>query len=113
MKKAIKLFAFILCVVVAIFVITKNFTYPNKPVHDYLKDFKNADVLVLGSSHAYCNLNAAILWDEYGIPTVSIGQSEQPLSYSYYMLENAIKYHKPKVVIQEVYMGAGSNVHYV
>lgn len=88
-------------------------TVRNKNAHnrEYMDDLSNADVLVLGSSHAYNNLNASVLWKEYGITSACIGQGEQPISMSYYALKSALTYHKPKVVVLEVYMAVGGNEH--
>lgn len=69
-----------------------------------LYEMQNCDVLVLGSSHAYVNLNGAVLYDNYGIASSCIAQGEQQIRMSYYSLKSALRICRPKVVIFEVYM---------
>ena len=38
----------------------------------------SVDVLVLGSSHAFENINTGTLWDEYGMASYVLGGSRQP-----------------------------------
>lgn len=59
------------------------------------------DVLVLGSSHAYCSYNTGTLWDEQGISSFVLGGSEQPLWNTYYYLKEALKTQHPALIILE------------
>ena len=61
------------------------------------------DVIVLGSSHGYMGIDQNLLWDEFGIPSFAMCSSSQPPSASYYILKEILKYHKPKVVLLELY----------
>lgn len=83
----------------------------NTHIDEYLSKLTNADVLVVGSSHSYVNLNGAVLWDRYGIPSACIGQGEQPICMSYYTLKSALRYGKPKLVIFETYMAAAGDAY--
>lgn len=78
---------------------------------EFIANLSNAEVLILGSSHAYNNLNGAVMWNDYGITAACLGQGEQPISMSYYALKSALTYNKPKVVVLEVYMAVGGNEH--
>lgn len=69
----------------------------------YELDKDTVDVLFLGSSHCYCAVRNAQLWDSYGMATYSLAISGQDLAASYYWLEEALKTQTPKVVCLEVY----------
>ena len=63
------------------------------------------DVLVLGSSHAFENINTGTLWDEYGMASYVLGGSRQPsLEYIYYYLKEALKTQRPELIVLEGYM---------
>lgn len=61
------------------------------------------EVLFLGSSHSYCSVIPAKLWEDYGIAGYSLAISGQDLAASYYWLKEALKTQKPKVVCLEMY----------
>lgn len=74
------------------------------PVQMFYKQKKNSvDVLCLGSSHTYTNINPAILWDEYGIASYDLAGSNQPFWNTYYYLKEALKYQTPELVVLDVY----------
>ncbi len=62
---------------------------------------KLADVLCIGSSHAYTSCNTEVFWNEFGIPVYCLSSPSQPLGISYYYLKEALRYCKPKVVLLE------------
>lgn len=62
------------------------------------------DVLVLGSSHAFEDINTGTLWDQYGIASYVLAGSMQPMWNTYYYLKEALKTQEPKLVILEAYM---------
>ena len=64
----------------------------------------SVEVLVLGSSHAYCGFNTGVLWREQGIPAYILAGSQQPMWNSYHCLIEALKYQKPSLVVLEGYM---------
>lgn len=63
----------------------------------------SVDVLFLGSSHCYCSIRNAQLWDNYGMAAYSLAISGQDLAASYYWLKEALKTQLPKVVCLEMY----------
>lgn len=69
----------------------------------YRLDRNSVDVLFLGSSHCYCSVDIANLWENYGIAAYSLSISGQDLASSYYCLVEALKTQKPKVVFLESY----------
>lgn len=69
----------------------------------YKQQAGTVDVLCLGSSHAYTDINPAVLWDEYGMASYDLASSNQPLWNSYYYFKEAMKYQTPKLVVLDVY----------
>lgn len=65
----------------------------------YLQEDDTIDVLLIGSSHIYCNVNTGLLWDEYGMSAFDLGGAEQPYWNSYYFIKEALKTQRPKVIV--------------
>lgn len=63
---------------------------------------KEFDVLFVGDCEVYENITPMVLWEEYGIHSFIRGSAEQYIWQSYYMLEDALRYHTPKVVVFNV-----------
>ncbi|MBE5882071.1 MAG: hypothetical protein E7289_07195 [Lachnospiraceae bacterium] len=61
------------------------------------------DVLVLGSSHAFVDVNPEILYDEYGLAAYDLCGSMQPMWNTYYYMKEALKYQTPKLIVLDVY----------
>lgn len=61
------------------------------------------DVVFIGSSHIYTNVNPAILWSEYGMATYDLAGSDQPLWNSYYYMKEAIEKQSPKLIVVDLY----------
>ena len=76
--------------------------YSLKKFYD-LED-NTVDVLVLGSSHAFEDVNTGILWEEHGIASFILAGSMQPTWNTYYYLEEALKTQTPKLIILEAFM---------
>lgn len=51
----------------------------------------SVDVLVLGSSHAFENINTGTLWDEYGMASYVLGGSRQPSWNTYLLSERGVE----------------------
>lgn len=73
--------------------------YQMKYFYEQKKD--TVDVLVLGSSHAYCDINTGILYHDYGVAAYDLCGSMQPIWNSYYDLVEALKTQQPKLIILE------------
>lgn len=67
----------------------------------YKQDDNSIDVLILGSSHAFENINTGTLWEKYGIASYVLGGSIQPLWNTYYYLKEALKTQTPKLIVLE------------
>lgn len=70
----------------------------------YEQEEDTVDVLVIGSSHAFTDINTAVLWENHGIASYILGGAQQPLWNSYYCLEEALKTQTPKLIVLEAYM---------
>lgn len=69
-------------------------------VREYYKEpRKDFDVLFIGDCEVYENFSPMVLWENYGISSYIRGSSEQYISQSYYMLEDTLRYEKPKVLV--------------
>lgn len=71
--------------------------------HFYELEDDTVDVLVLGSSHAFVNVNPTLLYEEYGIASYDLCASMQPTWNTYYYLKEALKYQKPQLIVMDVY----------
>lgn len=69
----------------------------------YKQEENSIDVLCLGSSHTYSNINPAVLWDEHGMASYNLAGSNQPLWNTYYYFREALKYQQPELVVLDVY----------
>ncbi len=109
MQKNIIRFCFFSAIMISFFYITYNVycfkygdgIYSLKKFYELEKN--QIDVLVLGSSHAYEDINPAVLWDEHGIAAYDLCGSIQPLWNTYYYLKEALKTQTPRLIILEAY----------
>lgn len=69
----------------------------------YELEENTVDVLVLGSSHAFANIDTGILWDDYGIASYILGGSIQPMWNTYYYLKDALKTQSPELIVLEAH----------
>ncbi|MBR6229422.1 MAG: SGNH/GDSL hydrolase family protein [Eubacterium sp.] len=69
---------------------------------EYYEETLDHDVLMIGDCEVYENFDPIYLWQNYGITSYIRGNAQQLTWQSYYMLEDALKYEKPKVVIYNV-----------
>ncbi|MBE6586763.1 MAG: SGNH/GDSL hydrolase family protein, partial [Ruminococcaceae bacterium] len=69
--------------------------------YNSVKETKH-DVLFIGDCEVYESFVPAILWEEYGISSYVRGGAQQLVWHSYYMLEDALRYETPKIVVFNV-----------
>ena len=60
------------------------------------------DLLFVGDCEVYETFIPAVLWEEYGVSSYVRGGPQQLPWQSYYMLEEALRYETPKVVVFNV-----------
>ena len=56
-------------------------------------------VIFAGTSVVIANISCKALYDHYGIPSVSVGEPEQPLFLTKYTVEEVLRCQHPKVVL--------------
>ena len=71
-------------------------------IAEYYQEEMDHDVLFIGDCEVYENFVPAYLWEEYGINSFIRGSAQQLIWQSYYLLEDALRYEKPEVVIFNV-----------
>ena len=59
------------------------------------------DVIYLGSSFAYCDINPSIVYEHSGLTGYVMGGSEQPLSITYWYLREILRTQSPEAVVLE------------
>ena len=66
----------------------------------FYKEPKNSlDVVFMGNSDVYRGVSPIVLWDEYGIASYNYVSSGQRMWTAYYMMEECLKYQKPKLIV--------------
>lgn len=73
-------------------------------VHSFFDIEENTlDVLCMGSSHGYSSFQPNTLWNEFGLTSYVLCSQRQTPTTTYYLLQEALKYQKPKVLFLETY----------
>lgn len=80
------------------------FDYTRKIDEFYAEPLDALDVIVIGSSNAFCNVGAMELWENYGIPTYLFANGNQTPEESLFYLQEVYKTQKPKVIMLEMHM---------
>lgn len=71
-------------------------------IAEYYEEEKDHDVLFIGDCEVYENFSPVVLWEEYGINSYIRGSAQQLIWQSYYLLEDALRYETPDVVVFNV-----------
>lgn len=71
-------------------------------IEEYYKDESDHEVLFIGDCEVYENFSTITLWEKYGITSYIRGSAQQLTWQSYYLLEDALRYETPKVVVFNV-----------
>lgn len=69
----------------------------------YALEENTIDVLCLGSSHGYSAIQPNVMWKEQGITSYVMCSQRQTVATSYYLLQEALQYQHPKVILLESY----------
>ena len=67
----------------------------------YAQKENTIDVLNVGSSRVFCNIDPNAMWENYGISAFDLATSTQTITYSYHAIKEALKTQKPKVIFLE------------
>lgn len=110
MKKMIRAIAFILILAVAMMGAYKVLSwkdtsggYLSSTQQLYATQDNLMDVVFLGSSHVYCGVNPALLWEKYGISAFDMAVSGQDCDSTFHALKEVLKTQSPKVVCVDLY----------
>lgn len=76
--------------------------YEGALVAEYYNEEKNHDIIFIGDCELYENISPITLWEEYGITSYIRGSAQQLVWQSFYLLEETLKYEKPKAVVFSV-----------
>ena len=69
----------------------------------YLKEDKDTiDVLVFGTSLAYCDVIPAVIWQKTGVTAYVMGGAEQTIPITYYYVREACRTQSPEAIFVEV-----------
>lgn len=102
-KSIIKSILFVTCAC-ALFAALSSLLRPVRNTKSFYEQTEDmVDVLLLGSSHTHCNINPNILWDEAGLAAQGFTTPMQPMSVTYYYLQEALKTQSPKLVVLDVF----------
>ena len=71
-------------------------------IAEYYKTGFDHDVLFVGDCECYENFSPVTLWEDYGISSTIRGSAQQLIWQSYYLLEDALRYETPDVVVFNV-----------
>ncbi|ADG72247.1 hypothetical protein R4K54_00030 [Brachyspira murdochii] len=107
--KAIKIICFVLIFCVLLHSVSRvlRFKY-NDGIHQldsfYKLENNSIDVLLLGSSHSFMNINSFYLYKLYGISSFNLAGSIQPLWNTYFYLKETLNTQEPKLIVLEAYL---------
>ena len=71
-------------------------------ISQYYGESKDHEVIFIGDCEVYANFSPMVMYEESGIKAYVRGSSQQLIWQSYYILEETLKYEKPKVVVFNV-----------
>lgn len=71
-------------------------------IAEYYDNKGNNDVILVGDCEVYENFSPITLYEKYGITSYIRGSAQQMIWQSYYLMEETLKYEKPKAIIFNV-----------
>ena len=69
----------------------------------YAEPRDSLDVIFLGASHMLNAVSPRQLWAEHGIASNNLAQNGQVLPVTYYHLQEALRYQKPRLIVVDIY----------
>lgn len=75
--------------------------------HFYEMEDDIADVIFYGSSHCYCTVNQAVLWENTGIAGFNFATGCSNLGNTYYYMKESLKTQHPQLMAVEVFGVSG------
>ena len=74
-----------------------------KQYEPFFQSKTNFDVLYFGTSHMWNHVLPMEMWKDYGISSYNWGYSNCTPAEEYYILQDVLKYTKPKVIVIDAY----------
>ena len=71
-------------------------------IAEYYDELKNHEVIFIGDCEVYANFSPMVMYEEAGITAYIRGTPQQLIWQSYEILEETLKYEKPKIVVFNV-----------
>ncbi len=107
-KSAIRIACFLLILILCLAYMNSVFKFKyGDGIYDVTKFYElkdnTVDVLFLGSSHAFEDINTGVLWDEYGMASYIFAGSSQPMWNTYYYFKEALKTQTPSLIVLECF----------
>lgn len=122
LKQTIKVSLFLIIGVLIFFVfqsifVPKRFAYvksydAGKLAGYYTEEPNSIDVLICGTSHVSKGILPMELYEKFGIRAYNLGMSKQPIEATYYVISEALKTQKPKVIVYDVSKLYGDDYEY-
>ena len=109
-KRLISVLVLLALVVSGVLFLSRALAVTDGPVKNgaFLRDDRQYDVLLFGSSHMVNGIYPMELWQNYGITAYDLGGHGASLAASYWEMRLAVEKHKPKVAVLDV-LFAGSD----
>lgn len=108
-KKILKITAFVLALVLVLFALQRvlmpkyvSEAVDGRLIAEYYDSAMNHDVVFVGDCEVYENISPVKLWQDYGIASYVRGSPQQLIWHSYYLMEETLKYEKPKAFVFNV-----------
>lgn len=108
-KKILKIVAFLLVFLLVLSVIQRilmpkyvSEAQDGRLIGEYYDSEKDHDVVFVGDCEVYESISPVTLWQEYGISSYVRGSPQQLIWHSYYLMEETLKYEKPKAFVFNV-----------
>lgn len=114
-KDILKLVAFITIFILIFGILQKiiipKWYYPNQPLPDpvgrimpgfYTEEEDSIDVIFLGTSVSHFGISPMEIYEANGIKSYNLSSSAQPIEVSYFLLKEALRNQKPKVVVLDI-----------
>lgn len=76
----------------------------------YSEKKNSIDVVFVGSSQIFCDINPNVLWNEYGITSYDFSAHRQDPGTSYYYLKQMFETQSPKLVVIDLYSNGEINL---
>lgn len=93
----------LLCVVLTKLADLMENKYSDNRFDAFFRQEEDFDVLFMGTSHVINGIFPMELWNQYGIVSYNFGTSDSRLPTTYWIMENALDYTVPELIVIDCY----------